>query len=162
MRICFGPFCFSSSRLQNADEDGAAEHGGGSDGRQHAFAQRQVPLATIVAVNGNAATVANMGSASVQQLQGLLQAKEEKIRQLETLLRSREEEILDLKSHLDKFQSVFPFHLNAVSPKHKALNNNVSVRPRKQRAGISAEPQTEASLQQLAKQTFQTYDKDER
>lgn len=99
----------------------------------------------------------------MHELQALLQSKEDKIRELETLLRIRDDEIGDLRSHLDKFQSVFPFHFNAVSPKHKGHNNNVgSVRPRKQRAGISAEPQSEASLQELSQQTFQTHDKDER
>lgn len=93
----------------------------------------------------------------------MLQVKEEKIRELERLLQLRDEEILDLRSHLDKFQSVFPFHLNAAtSPKHLGLNNNVGLRPRKQRTGISAEPQSEASLQELSQQTFPTYEKDER
>lgn len=89
-----------------------------------------------------------------------LQVRVDRIRELEALLRIRDAEIEDLRSHLDKFQSVFPFHFNAVSP--KLLNNNVGLRPRKQRAGISAEPQSEASIQELSQQTFATYNKDER
>lgn len=77
------------------------------------------------------------------------------------MLRLRDEEIEDLRSHLDKFQSIFPFQFNAVSPT-KLLNNNVGLRPRKQRAGISAEPQSETSIQELSQQTFPTYNKDER
>lgn len=94
-------------------------------------------------------------------MQQLLLAKDEQIRELETKLRLREEEIVQLKSHLDKFQSVF--YLNTTGK--LGLNNNVGPtnRPRKQRAqGISAEPQSAASIQELSRQTFQTFDKNER
>lgn len=91
----------------------------------------------------------------------MLQSKDERIRELEHKLRSREDEIVQLKSQLDKFQSVFPFSIHATGK--LGLNNNVGPRPRKQRAqGISAEPQSAASIQELSRQTFQTYDKNER
>lgn len=140
MRICFGTLCFSS-RLHAADEE--ANPGLGS------------------AVGAVTRSPETMGSA--QEMHALLQMREEKIRELEKLLQLRDDEISNLRSHLDKFQSVFPFHLNAAtSPKHLGLNNNVGLRPRKQRTGISAEPQSEASLQELSQQTFAVYDKDER
>lgn len=143
MRVCFDTLCFSS-RLHAADEEATA--GLGST-RPSVLIQRQI----------------TSGMGSIEELQVLLQTKEEKIRELEALLHIRDEEIVDLRSHLDKFQSVFPFHFNAASPKHKGLNNNVGgIRPRKQRAGISAEPQSEASIQELSQQTFPTYDKAER
>lgn len=91
-----------------------------------------------------------------------VQALRDKIRELEDKLRLRDDEICQLRSHLDKFQSVFPYHI-AASPKHTGLNNNLGPRTRKQRAqGISAEPQSEASIQELSRQTFPTFDKNER
>lgn len=75
----------------------------------------------------------------------------ERIRELEALLKQRDQEMLELRSQLDKLQSVFPYQQYARSRG-----------PRKQRAqGISAEPQTSASLQDLAHQTFPVYDKNE-
>lgn len=93
-----------------------------------------------------------------QELQGLLQLKEDKIRELENLLRSKDEEIVVLKSHLDMYQSVWPI---SNSKHHVGLNNNIGLRNRKQRAGISAEPQREISLAE-SKKTFPVYEKDER
>lgn len=143
--MCFDTLCFSS-RLQTADEE--ASPGLGSPARPSVLVDHQVTSADM---------------ASNAELQTLLQLKDERILELEKLLKMKEEEILDLKSHLDKFQSVFPFHLSvASSPKHLALNNNVGLRPRKQRTGISAEPQSEASIQELSQQSFPTYEKEER
>lgn len=103
-------------------------------------------------------SASEMGS-SPQEVQAL----HDRVRELEEKLCARDEIICQLRSHLDKFQSVFPYHINAASPKHKSINNNVGPRPRKQRAqGISAEPQSEASLLELSRQTFKTYEKDER
>lgn len=84
-----------------------------------------------------------------------------KINELEELLRLKDEEIVDLRSHIDKFQSVFPLHFH-MNQRHFGLNNNVRDRPRKQRAGISAEPQNASSIQELSEQTFPVYDKDDR
>lgn len=142
MRVCFETLCFSS-RHHAADEEASPGL------RPSILIDRQIQ--------------SDLAMGSVQELQALLLAREEKIRELETLLHIRDAEIGDLRSHLDKFQSVFPFHFNAVTTKHKGLNNNIGgIRPRKQRAGISAEPQSEASLQQLSKQTFPVHDKGER
>lgn len=148
MRVCFDTLCFSS-RLRPADEEAAVDRG---------------PRPSVVLIRQDQImSQQQQQQGSVEELQALLRAREEEIGRLEELLRRREEEILDLRSHLDKFQSVFPFHL---SPTHRALNNNAAAvagtRPRKQRTGISAEPQSEASLQELAQQTFRTYEKDER
>lgn len=93
--------------------------------------------------------------------------KDEKIRLLEERVRRMDEELTELRSHLDKFQSVFPFHVNNKVSRVNAVvvgngANGGNARPRKQRTGISAEPQSEASLQELARTKFKTYDKDER
>lgn len=100
------------------------------------------------------ATVPRENMAAVEELQ-------RKVHELEELLRVRDEEIVELRSHIDKFQSVFPLHFN-VNARHFALNNNVRPRPRKQRAGISAEPQNASSIQELSEQTLPVFDKDER
>lgn len=157
MRICFGALCFSSLRSAAVDEEAvSAATAAASDRQIKATAMSTTPPLV------SPATAALMSD--VQDYQSLLHVKEEKIRDLEELLRCRDQEIVDLRSHLDKFQSVFPFHINAavgaVSPKHKGLNNNVGPGPRarKQRAqGISAEPQSERS-----QETFPVYEKDER
>lgn len=144
MRVCFDTFCFSS-RLHATDEE-ASTPGLGSTTRASVLVQNQI--------------TSDMGT--TPELQVLLQLKEEKIRELETLLRLRDEEIADLRSHLDKFQSVFPIYFNPASPKHHiGLNNNIPKR-RKQRAGISAEPQSETTLFELSRQIFPKYEKDER
>ncbi|CAH2043522.1 unnamed protein product, partial [Iphiclides podalirius] len=76
----------------------------------------------------------------------------ERIRELEALLKQRDQEMLELRSQLDKLQSVFPYQQYARGSRG----------PRKQRAqGISAEPQTSSSLQDLTHQTFPVYDKSE-
>lgn len=87
-------------------------------------------------------------------MQNLLLVREERIKELEQQLRSRDEEIQQLRSHLDKFQSVFPFHAGSA----------VAARPRKQQRaqGISAEPQSHATIQELSKQKFPIYPKNDR
>ncbi|PSN58154.1 hypothetical protein C0J52_01029 [Blattella germanica] len=119
MRVCFETLCFSSQRLAEDEEE-------------------------------TAATLQNGGTPAVVMTEaGLLQEKESRIRELEAQLRLRDQEILELRSHLDKFQSVFPYHIK-----------NNQLRPRKQRAqGISAEPQ---SIQELSQQPFPTFDKNDR
>ncbi|CAG9832514.1 unnamed protein product [Diabrotica balteata] len=78
--------------------------------------------------------------------------REQRLQDLQQQLQIREIEISDLRSQLDKFQSVIRVQ-NPTSPK--------GMRPRKQRAGISAEPQSEASILELSKQTFTVHPKDE-
>ncbi|XP_057665844.1 cGMP-dependent protein kinase, isozyme 2 forms cD4/T1/T3A/T3B isoform X4 [Diorhabda carinulata] len=78
--------------------------------------------------------------------------REQRLQELRQQLQQRENEICDLRSQLDKFQSVIRVQ-NPTSPK--------GMRPRKQRAGISAEPQSEASILDLSKQTFTVHPKNE-
>lgn len=85
--------------------------------------------------------------------------REARIQELHRSLQQRDIEIQNLRSQLDKFQSVLVV-CNPASP--KGLSNNVGLRPRKQRAGISAEPQSEASILELSQQTFPTIYKSER
>lgn len=86
----------------------------------------------------------------MQELQLTVSKQNEKIRHLESLLNDRDEEILQLKSQLDKFQSVF--HYGVSSPLTRAAV------PRKQRAqGISAEPLSLRTIQELSQQKFQTF-----
>lgn len=127
-----------------------------------------------------------------QDLKTLLDAKDMLIRNLETLLEDRNNEIQELRSHLDMFQSVFPFsnpvppttalplHQNrsaaaGESPPVSQQQNHNSVtksltslldgiaKPRKQRAqGISAEPQSLSTIQELSQKKFLTYPKNDR
>lgn len=141
MRVCFDSLCFASHRLA---EDDAGHLGGADEG----------------APGASEAVVFAMGS--VTELQTILTAKDEKIRELEAQLQMREKEILELRSHLDKFQSVFPYHV-ASSHHLNTLNNNHQPRARKQRAqGISAEPQSLSTIQELSQQQFPTFPKNDR
>lgn len=112
-----------------------------------------------------------MTSDTLDQLKEQLVQKDIRIKELEEQLRLRSDEITELRSQLDKFQSVFPFS-NPVSPTlnhHYANCNNTTHfkisdtafgRPRKQRAqGISAEPQT---IHDLSQKKFHSYPKNER
>lgn len=126
-------------------------------------------------------------SVDAQDLKTLLETKDSVIRKLETLIQARDNEIQELRSHLDMFQSVFPFS-NPVSPTatlslhqhhvtsppiHQQSQNLVAksltslldgiARPRKQRAqGISAEPQSLSTIQELSQKKFPTYPKNDR
>lgn len=72
-----------------------------------------------------------------QDLATLIKTKDEQIKVLQRQLSEKEAEIEQLRSQLDKYQSVLP----------KAL-----VQPRRYRAqGISAEPQTAKSIKDAAK-----------
>ncbi|KAK9505097.1 hypothetical protein O3M35_009238 [Rhynocoris fuscipes] len=105
-----------------------------------------------------------MSRSSTGALAGSVEELEARIKHLESELKKKDEEILELKSHLDKFQSVFPFHM---SPPSQTNNNNnsevASNKPRKQRAqGISAEPQDISTIQELAKCKFPVVTKNDR
>lgn len=130
MRVCFDTFCFSS-RPHATDEEGS--------------------------VGGVANAVVLVEDAPVA-MDLELERKEAKIRELEALLRRRDEEIAGLRSHLDKFQSVLPVYFNPASPKHQVVLNNNILKRRRQRTGISAEPQSEVSL---SRQIFPKYEKDQ-
>lgn len=159
MRVCFGSLCFSSRLNNSAVDEEAAQ----------VSPQSHTPTVTA---NGNGAINHNgIGMANIVELQALLVQKDEKIeeltrqlqqidnemmreqrlQQLQMQLQQRELEINGLRSQLDKFQSVMRVH-NPTSPK--------GMRPRKQRTGISAEPQSEASILEMSKQSFPVYPKD--
>jgi cGMP-dependent protein kinase len=131
MRVCFETLCFSSQRLAEDEED---------------------PNVAPPHLSGDPLVVMDPSGGSQPELQLLLQTKDLKILDLEAQLRLREQEILELRSHLDKFQSVFPFHIK-----------NNQLRPRKKRAqGISAEPQSHSTIQELSEQRFPAVDKNDR
>lgn len=94
------------------------------------------------------------------ELVQIIQVKDQKIYELEEKLRRKNDEIAELRSHLDKFQSVFPFSHSPGTPGRKA---NTTTGVQRQRAqGISAEPQSECNALDLLKVTFPKYDKEER
>lgn len=141
MRVCFDSLCFASHRLA---EDDAGHLGAAVEG----------------APGASEAVVFAMGS--VTELQTILAAKDAKIRELEEQLRTREMEIVELRSHLDKFQSVLHLGSHVGSP---TLNNNHHPRARKQRAqGISAEPQNLnlTTIQELLSTKFPVFQKNDR
>lgn len=85
----------------------------------------------------------------------VIQLKDAKIQELNHLLLQKDDEIANLKSHLDKFQSVFSgFRSGAMGRK---MGRNIQ----KQRVGISAEPQSESSMRDLLSVTFPKYEKEE-
>ncbi|XP_068201836.1 cGMP-dependent protein kinase 1-like [Palaemon carinicauda] len=82
---------------------------------------------------------------SLVELQEMLNKKDDRIHQLEAILKVRDDEIVELRSQLDKFQSVM---LYAKGPATAAGKE----RTRKTRAqGISAEPQALKTVQELNK-----------
>lgn len=82
------------------------------------------------------------------RIEKLLKVKDEQIRRLQQEVAEKDLEIEQLKSQLDKFQSVLP----------KAL-----MRPRKVRAqGISAEPQNAKNLQEYVTNKLQKHQKSTR
>lgn len=86
---------------------------------------------------------------SLQDLQRLLKNKEETIRRLEHELSVRDDLIEQMKSQLDKYQSIIPKSLA-----HSFTNGHV---PRKQRAqGISAAP---SGGNNLSLEPLKTYNK---
>lgn len=94
-----------------------------------------------------------------------VQQRDAQIAELQRTLRRKEEEIAELKSHLDKFQSVFPFSSRGRKSKdpHNGGGGGAGVAQQRQRAqGISAEPQNESQVMELMNQTFPKYDKEDR
>lgn len=102
--------------------------------------------------NANGANILS----SEEHLLQVIQIKSARIVELEQLMRCKENEIAELKSQLDKFQSVFPFS-------SRGRKGGVHTNGQRQRAqGISAEPQSESSILELLHVTFPKYEKDER
>lgn len=89
----------------------------------------------------------------------VIQIKEQRIVELNHMLLKKDEEIANLKSHLDKFQSVFSgIRTGAMGRKMGQQRTNIQQR---QRIGISAEPQSESSMRDLLSVTFPKYEKEE-
>ncbi|XP_064548829.1 cGMP-dependent protein kinase, isozyme 2 forms cD4/T1/T3A/T3B isoform X1 [Drosophila montana] len=114
----------------------------------------------------------------------IIQAKEMKIQEMQRALQFKDNEIAELRSHLDKFQSVFPFSRSsaagcagtgAASPgagngsgssagpttATGATRKSGQTFQRQRAQGISAEPQSESSVL-LDHISFPKYEKDER
>ncbi|XP_041981951.1 cGMP-dependent protein kinase, isozyme 2 forms cD4/T1/T3A/T3B isoform X2 [Aricia agestis] len=151
MRVCFDTLCFGSSQRAAADDEPRTvvqtlTVAPTVNGDRRALDETYRENGTMGTPSANADE--NCANAAVSNdMQPLV----ERIRELEALLRKRDQEMSELRSQLDKLQSVFPYQQYARSRG-----------PRKQRAqGISAEPQTSSSLQDLAHQTFPVYDKSE-
>lgn len=159
MRVCFDTLCFGSSQRVAADDEPrvVVNTGGGTltvaptvNGDRRALDE------TYREVNGTMGTPSGLptdaeGCVADAGVTDEVQPLIARVRELEALLKQREQEMLELRSQLDKLQSVFPYQQYATRKP-----------ARKQRAqGISAEPQTSASLQDLAHQTFPIYDKSE-
>lgn len=90
--------------------------------------------------------------ASLQELQKLLRQKDDRIWEMQRLLDEKDAKIEQLKSQLHKYQSILP-----------QTGAPFSGGRRKQRAqGISAEPQSHLSYQELSKQVFRKYSKSPR
>lgn len=112
----------------------------------------------------------------------IIQAKDLKIQEMQRAIQYKDTEIAELKSHLDKFQSVFPFSRSGATTPSGGVSSSGAVAGavggasvgavggirksgqsfQRQRAqGISAEPQSESSVL-LDNVTFPKYDKDEK
>lgn len=97
-----------------------------------------------------------------QELLKVVQTRDIRIRELEDCLRHKHDEVAELRSHLDKFQSVFRTSGGAtnVSPGGRKMGTQGVQRQRAQ--GISAEPQRDISVMELMHVAFPKYDKEDR
>ncbi|KAI8121920.1 isozyme 2 forms cD4/T1/T3A/T3B, cGMP-dependent protein kinase [Lucilia cuprina] len=111
-------------------------------------------------------------TAHEERLIQIIQAKDLKIQEMQRALQYKDTEIAELKSHLDKFQSVFPFSRSGATTPCGGVGSGGAVAAggvrksgqsfQRQRAqGISAEPQSESSVL-LDNVTFPKYDKDDK
>lgn len=87
----------------------------------------------------------------------VIHIKTQRINELENIVRMKDNEIAELTSHLDKFQSVFPFSNRG----GRKSGVQVVTGQRQRTQGISAEPQNESTILEL-NVTFPKYDKEER
>lgn len=90
-----------------------------------------------------------------KDLMKVIQMKDLKINELNQMLLQKDDEIANLKSHLDKFQSVFSGFRSG------AMGRKIGRNLQRQRVGISAEPQSESSMHDLLSVTFPKYEKEE-
>lgn len=90
----------------------------------------------------------------------VIQTKDLHLKELEALLNRKDEEIANLRSHLDKFQSVFPFSRSQGGViTGRKMGRNLA---RQRATGISAEPQSQNSMHELLNVSFPKYEKQER
>lgn len=89
----------------------------------------------------------------------VIQAKDLHIKELEALLSRKDDEIANLRSHLDKFQSVFPFSQSQRVIAGRKMGRSIA---RQRATGISAEPQSQNSMHELLNVSFPKYEKQER
>lgn len=90
----------------------------------------------------------------------IIQIKDLKIKELVDRVQMKDDMIANLRSHLDKFQSVFPFRSGAMGARKIGRTGGQVQRQRAQ--GISAEPQSESAVLELMNITFPKYEKEER
>ncbi|CAL1279544.1 unnamed protein product [Larinioides sclopetarius] len=97
-------------------------------------------------------TIESLKMNSIEELKLVVHQQEDTIQQMNSLLLEREEEIRELRSLLDKYQSVFP----VVSP-HRYSR---SARRKERAQGISAEPpRLLNNIQELIQTKYQEYPK---
>lgn len=99
-------------------------------------------------------------TAKEKDLIKVIQIKDVRIKDLEEQINRKDEEIANLKSHLDKFQSVFPFSRSGATAINQGRKIGRTIQ-RQRAQGISAEPQSESSMHDLLSVTFPKYDKEE-
>lgn len=92
-----------------------------------------------------------------KDLTKVIELKNLKIKELEELLNNKNDEIANLRSHLDKFQSVFPFSRKTGG----AIGRKIGQTQRQRAQGISAEPQ-QNSMHDLLNVSFPKYEKQDR
>lgn len=92
-----------------------------------------------------------------KDLTKVIELKNIKIKELEELLNKKNDEIANLRSHLDKFQSVFPFSRKTGG----AISRKIGQTQRQRAQGISAEPQ-QNSMHDLLNVSFPKYEKQDR
>lgn len=87
-------------------------------------------------------------------------ALEQENNQLRRQIQERDEIINDLRSQVDKYKSVLSIYDGYLSPGHTDLKH---LKPRKTRLmGISAEPESSLTHEELLKTKFTNYQKSDR
>ena len=92
---------------------------------------------------------------NIAELQALLAKKDSRIRELEV-------DNMTLRSQLDKYQSIFNLQDAAAAAATSPTGPTKKARKTARGVGISAEPQSLKSLQDLTTKTFPSYKKSER
>ena len=92
---------------------------------------------------------------NIAELQALLAKKDSRIRELEV-------DNMTLRSQLDKYQSIFNLQDAAAAAATSPTSTTKKARKTARGVGISAEPQSLKSLQDLTTKTFPSYKKSER